>query len=405
MGKRIGWLAGLVAGCAAVLAACGGGSAPIVVSPGGVSAPVVPPPSITSFAAAATHLAAAQPTRLTWASTDASSCSIDNGVGTVDCNGSADVVPGTTTTYTLTATNAGGSTTLSVNISAAEPGRFVFTANGTSNVVRNFSINPATGDLTPLGGPPVATATMPFGMAIDPSSSHLYVADLNSNLVSMYAVDRTTGTLTANGTVPTGQGPRLPVIDPAGRYLYLLHQGPGVGNGSLSMYTIGATGQLAANGAPITLGNQPTGIAVDGLGRYVYTVGLGDMATPQPNEVAAHPNGRFLYASNSVAGTVTGFSIGADGRLTSLGAVGGTGTMGTLVVEARGRFLYAADSNNNFLHMYSIDQATGQLTSLGGGLPRFRLTWPRMRRASTSTSPAPARAACRSGASTRAPAC
>src|SRR4030043_1784565 len=48
---------------------------------------------------------------LSWRSTNATSCSIDHGIGTVNTSGSTTVSPTTTTTYTITATGAGGTAT------------------------------------------------------------------------------------------------------------------------------------------------------------------------------------------------------------------------------------------------------------------------------------------------------
>ncbi len=53
---------------------------------------------------------------LTWTTKDTTSASIDQGIGTVDLNGSLAVSPASETTYTLTATGPGGTTTASVTV-------------------------------------------------------------------------------------------------------------------------------------------------------------------------------------------------------------------------------------------------------------------------------------------------
>lgn len=53
---------------------------------------------------------------LTWTSTDAISCSIDKGIGSVALNGSVTVTPAQTTTYTITATGTGGSITRNITV-------------------------------------------------------------------------------------------------------------------------------------------------------------------------------------------------------------------------------------------------------------------------------------------------
>jgi hypothetical protein len=78
-----------------------------------VGAPQAAPPSISSFAAAVSSINAGQSTTLAWAVTGAANVSIDNGVGSQAnvAAGSVTVSPQVTTTYTLTASNGGGTVT------------------------------------------------------------------------------------------------------------------------------------------------------------------------------------------------------------------------------------------------------------------------------------------------------
>lgn len=68
-------------------------------------------PTLTSFSANPTTISAGQPSTLSWQVSDATSLSINQGVGDVTGQTSVSVSPTTTTTYTLTASNADGSTT------------------------------------------------------------------------------------------------------------------------------------------------------------------------------------------------------------------------------------------------------------------------------------------------------
>lgn len=67
--------------------------------------------SITSFTAAPTTINQGASSTLSWATSGATTCSIDQGIGTVSCTGTHSVSPTATTTYTLTATGSGGTTT------------------------------------------------------------------------------------------------------------------------------------------------------------------------------------------------------------------------------------------------------------------------------------------------------
>ncbi len=58
---------------------------------------------------------------LTWSSTDANSCVIEPGIGSVPVNGSTTISPAETTTYTITATGPGGTATDSVTVTVTHP--------------------------------------------------------------------------------------------------------------------------------------------------------------------------------------------------------------------------------------------------------------------------------------------
>lgn len=68
------------------------------------------PPSITSFTATPDVIDQnnGEASTLTWTTMDATSCSIDNGIGDVPCNGNTGVDPDATTIYTLTVTGPNG---------------------------------------------------------------------------------------------------------------------------------------------------------------------------------------------------------------------------------------------------------------------------------------------------------
>jgi len=73
-------------------------------------------PIINSFSANPLTITVGGSSTLSWSVTDATSVTIDNGIGSVALTGTTIVTPATTTTYTLTATNAAGSVTGSVTV-------------------------------------------------------------------------------------------------------------------------------------------------------------------------------------------------------------------------------------------------------------------------------------------------
>ncbi len=89
-----------------------------------LSLPPPPAPVISSFTASPSGITSGQSSTLSWSTTNATSLSIDNSIGTVTGN-SKSVSPTVTTTYTLTATGSGGTataqTTVTVNNTVVLP--------------------------------------------------------------------------------------------------------------------------------------------------------------------------------------------------------------------------------------------------------------------------------------------
>jgi peptidoglycan-associated lipoprotein len=85
--------------------------------------PPPPPPAarITNFSVEPSSIQRGQSATLTWAVANATDIAIDNGVGAVQANGTRQVFPTNTTTYTLTARSTGGTDTRSVTVTVTAP--------------------------------------------------------------------------------------------------------------------------------------------------------------------------------------------------------------------------------------------------------------------------------------------
>ncbi|MEO8256963.1 MAG: hypothetical protein ABI868_06410 [Acidobacteriota bacterium] len=79
-------------------------------------APAPAPAPTATLIAAPASIAAGGSATLTWVTTNASTVSINRGIGTVAASGTQVVAPTATTTYTLTATNAAGSVTATASV-------------------------------------------------------------------------------------------------------------------------------------------------------------------------------------------------------------------------------------------------------------------------------------------------
>ncbi len=82
-----------------------------------------------SFSASPTSINLGSSSTLSWSTTDASSVSIDQGIGAVAANDSLTVSPTITTTYTLTAANPSGAVTKQVTVTVVQPDTTAPTTN------------------------------------------------------------------------------------------------------------------------------------------------------------------------------------------------------------------------------------------------------------------------------------
>jgi len=172
--------------------------------------------------------------------------------------------------------------------------------------VSQYSVGVSDGALAPLATPFIFTeSTYPGGIAVDANSAYTYVANITGDTVSQYAIGAD-GTLSKLSpvTVPAGIEPAYVAIDPSNRYVYVanftIDVHPGTA-GTVSQYTLGAAGQLTPMATPaVTTGSGPGWIAFDSFGHYVYVTNSGNGTVP---------------------GTVSEYSIGADGALTSIGTI------------------------------------------------------------------------------------
>ena len=175
------------------------------------------------------------------------------------------------------------------------------TLGGSPGYIEVFSVDP--------GGQTLANliqylqpGTNPYGLAIDPSGTHLYTANTQDNSIGEYTIDATDGSLTQVLGSPIGQTFAAPVallVDPSGKYLYVANEG----SSNLSAYGIGSDGGLTL------LTNSPFATA------------------KEPTFITSDPQGKYLFVGNQSGAVIQSFSLdGSTGTLTSVHSysVGGT---------------------------------------------------------------------------------
>jgi 6-phosphogluconolactonase (cycloisomerase 2 family) len=238
---------------------------------------------------------------------------------------------------------------------------FVYVIGTGENAIRALD-EKSTGDLFSMSIPSFATNPRPTSIALHPSKNFLYVSNQTSNTVSGYSIDHATGVLTPIGTAvaPTPvcsstavcSNPISVGVNSTGQFLFSLNQGsasPAV-PASISVFSIDTTRGLLT---PVAGSPFP----------------FASLIAPNPQVLAVSPNAGFLYVANGTGGTISGFSIGSNGTLAELAGspftVGAGATAAGITIDPKGQFLYAADSANNRVASFSISSG-GTLAGVAG---------------------------------------
>ncbi|MGC9158981.1 MAG: lactonase family protein [Terracidiphilus sp.] len=279
-------------------------------------------------------------------------------------------------------------------------GRFAYVANLVSNTsddstISMYTINSATGVLTPTTPPTIPTGFFPQGIAIDPQGRFVYTANSDDNTVSMFTVNPSTGVLTPTTppTVSTGTGsaPGFVTIDPAGKFAYVSNQD----NDTVSMFTINqSTGVLTPTtpatvptlASPFAVTIDPTDSfayvpdaysSVNGISEYTVnsTTGVLTPVTPsyvtagnEPTAVAVDPTGKYAYVANQMDDTVSMFTINpTSGILTANGTIETGNSPVGIGFDTTGKYLYVTNQND-VEWIYTVN-SDGTLTEAGSTGP------------------------------------
>jgi len=237
-----------------------------------------------------------------------------------------------TPTGALTSIGAGGFTVggLPSAVALDTSGRFAYVAN--ANSVSVFTLSPS------AIGTAVNTTGSAVGFALTSNGRFLHMASADG--LYRWVVNSTDGALQGGGGVTIASGTTSFTIDPTARFAYV------AGASGIAVYAIDSISGFASNIATATLAT--------GLTHRAMTV---------------EPTGRFLYAANGVANTVSAFSINpASGALTAIGSPVAAGTNVTsITADYSGKYVYAVNQGSNTATAYAINATTGALTAIAGG--------------------------------------
>lgn len=293
------------------------------------------------------------------------------------------------TTASLGAATSTPGPTTSLGL-AAVGSQFVYASDALNEQIYGYSINAASGALSPVKGSPFLQGplSLPSGLASGPGGNFLYATVVNG--IAAFSIG-SAGVPTAIAGSPFASGGNLElVVDPSGKYLFAPDLDP---PGGVFAFTVDSTsGTLTAvPGSPFAfpaqtvLNSNPLAIAVDSTSHFVYvTLGATNQIvafsivsgsgalTPVPGSPFAAGNmpfllattGKFLYVTNALDHTVSGYSIDlASGSLTPVAGSPFSFPVGSLVADPSGKFLYGVGVGG--ISGFNI-HTDGSLTPLAG---------------------------------------
>ncbi|MBA4372566.1 MAG: hypothetical protein C0402_06850 [Thermodesulfovibrio sp.] len=146
--------------------------------------------------------------------------------------------------------------------SSAAP--FAYITNHGSNTVS--VIDTATNTVV---GTPITVGSGPFGVAVNPTGSHVYVTNVNAHTVSVIETD----TNTVVETIPVGYYPRGIAVNPSGSRVYVANSDD---NNYLPVDIVSVIDTATSTVIDtIEVGNIPFGVAINSSGSLVYVTNDG----------------------------------------------------------------------------------------------------------------------------------
>jgi 6-phosphogluconolactonase len=265
-----------------------------------------------------------------------------------------------------------------------------------------YSINPETGTIALLNRQSVM-GTIPGHLTVDPTGKYLVVANyMGGNFVTLPIeadgrLGPVAGSFANKGDGPNaerqeGPHPHIVVFDQAGRFMATADLGVDkvqtlrLEGGNLRLVSEASMAPGAGprhvvfhhNGRILYVINElnATITALDydpnsgQLGRQLQTVPTEPPGYSGPQstaEIAVHPSGKFLYASNRGHNSIAAFRIDpASGLLSPIGhTTSGIEFPRNFAIDPGGAWLYAANQKGDTIVQFRIDQATGRLVPTG----------------------------------------
>lgn len=264
----------------------------------------------------------------------------------------------------FTVDRAGGALALINQVASGggSPCHLVLDATGRFLLVANYGGSVAVLPVAPDGHlSPVVTRVDPKGKGPDPrrdgshahgvyleSGNRLLVPDLGLDQILVFGFDATRGSLTPAdppfAALAPKAGPRHLAFSPDRRFVYIVNEL----DSTVTTFAWDETRGRLTRGASVS--TLPDGYQ-------------GETSTA---EIAVHPNGRYVYASNRGHDSLAVFAVARDGAL-SLSAIvpAGGRTPRHFTIVPSGRWLLAAHQGSDTISVFHLDPETGALQPVG----------------------------------------
>jgi 6-phosphogluconolactonase len=258
--------------------------------------------------------------------------------------------------------------------------------------VVSFGIDAGTGQLSLIGAGPLADS-MAY-VSVDRSGKYLAGASYGGNKVSVNAIGADGVIEPAQQMVATEPSAHAIIFDPTNRFV--LHTSLG-GDKVYQQRFDARTGRLAPNDPPtvsVRAKGGPRHLVFSPDGRFVYLLNELDAAiyvfpwnagsgtldkeiqvtTAMPKgfdgkpwgaDIHLTPDGKYLYASERTSNTLTAFSVDlASGELTTIESYPTEKQPRGFNIDPSGGYLLSVGQLSHSLTSYRIDRASGKLTAL-----------------------------------------
>lgn len=247
--------------------------------------------------------------------------------------------------------------------------RFLYTVHGDSSEISSFTIDAATGQITPLNQQSTQGKN-PVHLSLDPTGRFMVVCNHITSTLAVLPVGEDgalgpvcdlfelKGKIGPHRVEQPFSKPHEAVFAPDGRFIVV----PDKGLDRIFTFALDPAGKLVPAQPPSVQARETSG----------------------PRHVAFRPDGRFAYVVNELDSTVTSYGYdAANGALTPMQVIqtlpqGFTGDSRASEIEASadGRFIYASNRGYDSVAIFATDPATGWLTTVDimrtrGKTPRF----------------------------------